>query len=205
MGSPNAGARVFMNGNDQEVAGLISGGSGSGIRQWSNDSATLATLTINVAGGESYEYAHNLGDGANADFSNFALTKTGTGSQAIGTASYTGATTISAGTLLFSGNATNATGDVTVNSGGTVGGSGTVGGAITAQSGSSVAPGASAGTLTLLSDLNLNAGASLDFELSGTDQTVGGGINDLIDMTGATGMLALNGTLNGFRISIEHG
>ena len=196
IGNVNAGARVLMNGNDQEIAGLVSGGSGGGQRQWNNGSPTTATLTINVSGGESYEYAHTLGNSSSADDSNFNLTKSGAGTQAIGTANYTGVTSVTAGTLLFNGNGTNATGNVTVSSGATVGGTGTVGGAIAALSGSSIAPGASAGTLTLLSTLDLDSGATLDFELSGTDQTVGGGVNDLIDMTGATGSLILDGDLN---------
>ena len=196
IGTPNSGARVLMNGFDQEIAGLVSGGSGNGARQWSNDSATFATLTINVGTGESYEYFHSLGESGNANMSNFGLTKSGAGSQTINQAFYTGATNVTAGTLLVAGNASEATGDVTVSSGATFGGTGTIGGAVSALSGSSISPGTSPGTLSLLSDLNLNAGASLDFELVGFDQTVGSGINDHIDMTAATGALTLNGTLN---------
>ena len=59
--------------------------------------------------------------------------------------------------------------------------------------GSILAPGTSPGTLTIASALNLNDATNLLFELSATDQTVGGGVNDLI--TGITN-LTLDGVLN---------
>ena len=197
IGSPNSGARAFMDGNNQEIAGLVGGGSGGGVRQWNNGSTTAATLTINVAGGESYAYPHALGEAGNADFNNFALTKAGAGTQSIANSTYTGATNVNGGTLLFTGNAGQATGDVTVASGATVGGGGTIGGAIAALSGSTVAPGnEGAGTLNLLTDLVLNSGATLAFELQGDDQTVGGGVNDLINLNTASGSLTLNGDVD---------
>jgi autotransporter-associated beta strand protein len=74
-----------------------------------------------------------------------------------------------------------------------LGGSGTINGAVTMANGSILAPGTSPGTLTIASALNLNDATNLLFELSATDQTVGGGINDLI--TGITN-LTLDGVLN---------
>lgn len=74
-----------------------------------------------------------------------------------------------------------------------LGGSGTINGAVTMANGSFLAPGTSPGTLTIASALNLNDATNLLFELSATDQTVGGGINDLI--TGITN-LTLDGVLN---------
>lgn len=201
IGSPNGGARLVLNGNDQEIGGLISTGSGGGLRRLYNDSATAATLTINVGAGESYEYGHTLGEvnAPGSNFNNFNIVKNGDGTQIIEAANHEGGTTINAGTFLFNGNGSGATGAVTVASGATLGGTGSIGGTVTASSGSSVAPGASAGTLSVLSDFNLNAGAALDFELRGDDFTVGGGVNDLLDLSGDPNVfvsLTLNGSLN---------
>ena len=73
--------------------------------------------------------------------------KNGTGTLTLtGANTYTGATDINAGKLVVNGSlASSAT---TVNSGGTLGGSGTLGGDITVQSGGTLAPGNSIGTLT---------------------------------------------------------
>ena len=63
-----------------------------------------------------------------------------------------------------------------------------------ADSNAIVAPhnGATAGTLTIVGDVTLDHSTTLDFNL-GTPGTIGGGINDLIDITGS---LSLDGTLN---------
>ena len=90
---------------------------------------------------------------------------------------------------LFSG----AAGSLVAQAGTLLGGSGTINGAVTMANGSILAPGTSPGTLTIASALNLNDATNLLFELSATDQTVGGGINDLI--TGITN-LTLDGVLN---------
>jgi fibronectin-binding autotransporter adhesin len=90
---------------------------------------------------------------------------------------------------LFSG----AAGSLVAQAGTLLGGSGTINGAVTMANGSILAPGTSPGTLTIASALNLNDATNLLFELSATDQTVGGGVNDLI--TGITN-LTLDGVLN---------
>jgi autotransporter-associated beta strand protein len=108
-----------------------------------------------------------------------------------GANTYTGVTTVNAGKLLVNGS-THASSVVTVQTGGTIGGTGTVGGPATIADGI-VAPGASAGTLPFGSDLNLASTSVLKFELDGTDQTVGGGVNDLIVVLGN---LTLDGTLD---------
>lgn len=75
-------------------------------------------------------------------------------------------------------------------------GSGTVGlGAGVLTVGSHLTPGTSPGTVTITGTggLVLGNGTALNFELSGTSQTVGGGINDLVT-TG--GNLTLDGILN---------
>jgi fibronectin-binding autotransporter adhesin len=72
-----------------------------------------------------------------------------------------------------------------------LGGSGTVVGNVTALG--TIAPGSSPGTLTFANDLSLGGGSILSYELSGTDMTVGSGINDLITLSGD---LTLAGTIN---------
>ena len=80
-------------GHDQEIAGLVrTSTNGSTV---TNSSVTPAILTLNVSGANSYSYAGLI-------TGNLALTKTGTGREVLKTTeSYTGATTVTGGTLAF--------------------------------------------------------------------------------------------------------
>ncbi len=70
-----------------------------------------------------------------------SLVKAGTGTLTLsGTNTYTGPTSINAGTLRVNGNQTAATGLVSVASGATLGGSGILGGAVTVADGGHIAP-----------------------------------------------------------------
>ncbi|MDW8307839.1 MAG: hypothetical protein RMK20_00545 [Verrucomicrobiales bacterium] len=124
-----------------------------------------------------------------------------------GIKTYLGQTKVTTGTLQLAAasgipNSTNisvasaATFDVSLTtfilgSGQTLQGNGTVVGNVTADG--TIAPGTSPGTLTLRNDLNLTSLAVLSFELAGNNTTVGGGVNDLLVVSGN---LTLDGTLN---------
>jgi fibronectin-binding autotransporter adhesin len=106
--------------------------------------------------------------------------------------SYTGATTISGGTLRINGDQSAAIGLTSVLLGGTLGGSGIVGGDVFVDDGGTIAPGNSPGTLTINGDLTLSSSALLDFEFGQAD-VPGGPLNDLIDVKGD---LTLDGTID---------
>lgn len=123
------------------------------------------------------------------------LDKTGAGTLTLSAPnSYAGGTTVTGGTLLINGSQTLATGLVSVSGGGILGGTGVSGGNLSLGAGGTLAPGASAGTLTSTGSAAFNPASLLNYELLGSDQTQGGGINDLL--TGVTGSLTLDGTLN---------
>ena len=80
---------------------------------------------------------------------------------------------------------------VNVNIGGILKGSGAITGTLNLDG--SFNPGNSPGTFTVNGNLNLSGSSILNYELQETDQTVGGGINDLVVVNGN---LTVDGTLN---------
>jgi fibronectin-binding autotransporter adhesin len=121
------------------------------------------------------------------------ITKSGTGTWVLaGDNTYTGATTVDAGTLLVNGDQSAATGAVAVNGTSTLGGAGTLGGPVTVAAGANLAPGASVGTLAIGGGLNLSSMAggagTLAFELgpvAASDLiTVGGTLSIGTDVLG---------------------
>ena len=105
------------------------------------------------------------------------LTKIGAGTLALSNANtYTGATAVTAGTLIVNGSIANSA--VTVNSGATLAGTGTVG-ATTIQNGGTFAPGNSPGTMTVGGNLAFQSGALYVVQVnpstaSSTNVTAGG-------------------------------
>ncbi|GAB5561647.1 MAG: hypothetical protein SynsKO_32940 [Synoicihabitans sp.] len=122
-----------------------------------------------------------------------SLTKSGAGTLTLsGANTYTGATTISAGTLNFansSGSATG-TGAVTIANGAFLTGTGSIGGSLIVASGATIAPGNSAGLVTISGDFTLNSGSIINLELGGLTR---GTQYDAFDVTGTA---MLGGTLN---------
>ncbi|MGH6761634.1 MAG: autotransporter-associated beta strand repeat-containing protein [Phyllobacterium sp.] len=109
-----------------------------------------------------------------------------------GNNSYTGYTTVNAGTLLVNGDQSAATGTTGVSSGATLGGTGTIGGTVAVADGI-LSPGSNgAGTLTINGDLIFSSGSILSMQF-GQAGTAGGALNDLITVKGD---LTLDGTLD---------
>ncbi len=142
-------------------------------------------LTVSSTGGMTISGAIGQSGGT------WALTKDGTGLLVLsGNNTYAGGTTISKGTLLIDG--TQASGTVTVKSGGTLGGLGTFG-ALSVLSGGIVLPGTSTSSTGILNSGNVTfaSGSSFHVALNGT--TAGSGYDQL----NVTGTVSLGGsTLN---------
>lgn len=155
--------------------------SGAGTLSFTN---TGAIATGHARGRNFYLGGTNIGDNTFAptlgDFNATELstfTKQGVGKWILtGNHSYTGATTVSEGTLIINGS-TSTTSIVSVASGATLGGNGTVGGNTTITG--NLSPGTSPGTLSFTNNLTLNSDATYIFE--GGDLTAVGQTLTLTD------------------------
>jgi autotransporter-associated beta strand protein len=182
-GAANTSGTLDLNNLNQQVAGLLTAGSGTANSVIdSTNETTTPTLTVNVASGTDV-YGGNLG-GASAN--GFLVTKTGAGTLDLtGTGTYTGATAVNAGTLLVDGSLTASA--VTVANGATLGGSGTITGTVTAATGATLAPGHSPGVLNT-GDLTLSSGSTFAAEIGGTAAGNGTGFYDQDNVTGAVSL-----------------
>lgn len=162
----------------QSIRGLSGGDSTTLVGCENNaDSATAAgtlTLGATAAAGDAYAFSGTLGGdmfGTGTPNTNFSIAKSGPGIQRLnGSSLYTGATTVSGGTLLVNGNHTQGSGAANagrylVAAGGRLGGIGSI----------------------VLSDVNAGAtGLSISGVLAPGDPAVNGGIGNLtIDAAGS--------------------
>jgi hypothetical protein len=148
---------------------LLGAFSGSGTLAGAQ-SASGTGDTLFVIGGNNSDanFSGNISSNSAVAGSEISVTKTGSGKLTLnGTSTYTGGTTVSAGTLRVnnvSGSGTG-TGDLEVFSGATLSGTGIIGSATTIDSGATLAPGDPTGTLTFNSSLTLNDSSILQFAL----------------------------------------
>ncbi|MGJ8652432.1 MAG: beta strand repeat-containing protein [Opitutaceae bacterium] len=163
LGSGGGTSAFDVNGFDQEIGGLAF--TGFNTREVQNNGGATATLTINVATGESYAYNANF-NGSNA----INIVKTGDGTQTFGrNGGYNtalGDVTVSDGELIWDNNdGATITGTVSVADGATLSGSGVIGGAISIAG--ELNPGNSPGTMEFTEDLTLESTATLNLEFEG--------------------------------------
>jgi autotransporter-associated beta strand protein len=170
LGHAMGSGKLALAGRNQELAGLLTKGAGL-VNRVVGASATLSTLTLNIASGVNNTYGGFLG-WTDTNDDNLALIKKGAGILALTAANtYAGGTIVREGTLLVnnttdSGSGTGR-GSVTVETGATLGGSGTISGQISVAAGGHLAPGNSPGILHT-GNVTLASGAYFDVELNGT-------------------------------------
>jgi autotransporter-associated beta strand protein len=195
FGGSGANAKFDMNGRNQEVAGLaVMNINNDTQRDWNaneltNSSGTLSTLTVNAAADQTFGLTTTSFSGS-ANYTgvitgNIALQKTGSASLTLTSANtYSGATTINAGTLALgaAGSIDNTSGvalgggifDVSAKLGGytvnNLTGSGSIVGAITVST--TLAIGNSPGEISFGGDLALGTSTPADFNYEFT----GGGV-----------------------------
>lgn len=227
----NAGGTAVAVGSDQNVGLVVLNGGtlassdtdGSGWGTWNfaratekkllvTDNSTVSALGVGFRNGATIEVTN----GKNLDFTGTILNsfdgtstviKTGAGTLTLsGSNSYTGVTTVSAGSLLVNGNNSTATGAVTVDSGATLGGSGTIGGATTINGTHS--PGNSPAVQTFASDLGYGSAAAFSFELISNASTGRGTTFDGVNVGGSLSIASgavFNVTLNGAGSTTDFG
>lgn len=152
------------------------------------------TFTVNQASSTAFGGVIQNGNGT------LALTKSGSGSLTLsGTHTYTGNTTVSAGTLLVNGS-THADSAVAVNGTATLGGTGIISNSVTVAATATLQPGAPEGTLTITGSATIDGKLAITLDGSGSVLDVGG----VLDLTGAT-LQVTGSTLSTVRVIAEYG
>jgi len=181
-------SRFILNGTAEiDISNLTSAGTTLGsveqIGKVSLGSKNLAIGTNNL----STTFDGVIADGGTGGGIGGSLTKTGTGTLTLTlTNTYTGATTVNAGTLAVNGSIVSSSG-VTVNAGGTVGGTGAL--PKTVINGGSLSPGTSIGTISISGSLTFVGAGNYIVEVSPSAA-------DKTNVSGAPGTATLAGTLS---------
>lgn len=161
---------------------------------WDHANGDTAHGTFHIPSGETFAVGANLTDNAAAGASNTAgtalfgwdgttLTKESDGTLILnGVNTYSGVTTVNAGTLLVGGDVSQASasvaGDVAVSSGAVLGGHGSILGTVDLSSGATLSPGSSIGSLTVGS-INFATGSVFDVDVNDD------GTSDKLNVIGA--------------------
>jgi fibronectin-binding autotransporter adhesin len=172
----NSPVLVLASANPLGSAGTIT--LGGFTLKYAADNVTDYSARFSIAANQKYlidTNGHDVTFASGLTSSGGNLTKSGAGILTLsGTNTFTGATSVEAGTLLINGSLANTA--VTVAGGATLGGSGTIGGLTTIADGgillASRTSGNSPGTLTFAAGLTLDAGAILDFQLGATSDEI---------------------------------
>ena len=181
-------------------AGAATFGSGGGANLLSGTGAR--TLTLGGAGAARNTVASQLTNGTDVVNDVLSLTKAGTGTWVLSANNtYTGSTSVTAGSLFINGNQALATGGVSVAAGATLGGSGTIGGLVSLASAATLSPGSGPGTLTLGQSLSLVSGGNYNWQmLSGTGTA---GAANAWDLLAVTGSMSIDATsVDPFKINL---
>jgi autotransporter-associated beta strand protein len=190
--------RLQMQGFNQTLGGVDSTGSTGGmIIEAASDGVGFApaTLTLNVANGQSHNFSGFVRDAAGAVNSALTLVKNGAGTQVLsggtGQVTYSGNTTINAGVLEFAG-----TDSVANNSAITLGSNGTVrfsgGGTRSAAiAGTGTLEKTGANTLTLTGSNSLSGALSVQAGLLGLNTTGGAAAGSVTSVSVATNAILL--------------
>lgn len=193
MSEGGASSTLNLLGGNMTCGGAITDG-GAGVSSLTLDGTTL-DMQSHAIGGASPIDNLNFRSGTLRNVTQInngaGLPKTGTGTLILNTANtYTGTTTIHAGTLHVANSFGSATGSgiVSITGNGALSGTGRIAGPV--SNNGTVSPGASAGTLTLLNSYSQSSSGSLQIEIGGS---LPGSQHDRLAVTSTA---LLNGALN---------
>ncbi len=193
----NNASNVTVNGDGLLSIGANSDTVGAVILDGGSISGTGGTLT-----GSGYDFRSGSAS-AILGGSGITLTKSTGGMVTLsGANTYTGTTTVSAGSLFINGDQSSATGAVSVSNTGTLlGGTGTIGGAVTINAGANItgATNGTVGTLTMasaaFSGVSLSLATFVVDIIGAASDTLN--ITGLLDLSGLFDALVFNGTPDG--------